>query len=146
MSMKDVSDMLKKLHGKSCEIGWFESNKYTNGVPVASVAAWNDLGVTDEEGKVLIPSRPFVRTAIADGNASVDDEVKRSFNLVIQRKITPDQVLGRVGLHFEAAIVDSIKNGGWVANAESTVARKGFDKPLIGVTGLLWQSVTHKTS
>ncbi|WLW40830.1 hypothetical protein GNAINCEL_00048 [Serratia phage KKP 3709] len=60
-------------------------------------------------------------------------------------KITVDQMLNQIGMAMENSIVDSIKNGGWTPNAPSTIAKKGFDMPLID-DGHMWQNVNSKVT
>ncbi len=64
---------------------------------------------------------------------------------IIERKITGDQAMGQIGLILEGYIVKSIRDGGWQGNADSTIKKKGFDKPLID-TGHMWKTVTSKVS
>lgn len=64
---------------------------------------------------------------------------------VIEGKITPDKALAQIGMAMEAKIVDSIKNGNWPPNAESTEKAKGFNTPLID-TGQMLQQVASKVS
>ncbi len=42
-------------------VGFFEKSKYADGTPVATVALANEFGTRNEEGKVVIPERPFFR-------------------------------------------------------------------------------------
>lgn len=139
MDTKGLEKLLAEMNGKEVDVGWFESNRYEDGTQVAAVAACNELG----EGN--IPARPFMRKAFDDGSATVVERFHKDASMLITGKLTIDQVLGRVGMHYEAAIVESIKNGGWQPNAPITIKRKGFDKPLIE-TGIMWQSPTHVIS
>lgn len=139
MAIKDVSAALSKLNGATVEIGWFSSNRYNTGVPVAAVAAWNELGTEK------MPSRPFMRKAIADGNESVGALVAHDMNSILQGNLTADQHLHRIGMHYESAVVESIVGGSWVPNSESTIKRKGFDAPLRD-TKIMMQTVTHEIS
>lgn len=139
MGIKEISSLLKSLDGASVDIGWFESNRYPSGIPVATVAAWNELGTKTS------PSRPFVRKAVADGNATIGKLIEVDIKKLMAGALSPEQHLHRIGMHYETAVVDSITKGGWEANAPSTVAKKGYDAPLRDTKRML-QSVTHEIS
>ena len=53
---------------------------------------------------------------------------------------TSEKVLDELGVFAKGMLQKEIKNGEFVANAPSTVAKKGSSRPLID-TGLLRQSV-----
>ena len=121
------------------EVGFFETAKYQNGVPVAAVAAWNEFGVSQEAKKILgaIPSRPFFREAIRNNK----DKVKK---ILADADVLADKnVLEKVGEHMKGEITKSIVSGDWAPNAPYTVEEKGSSKPLID-TGLLRQSVHYE--
>ncbi|USN16330.1 hypothetical protein PLUTO_00140 [Luteibacter phage vB_LflM-Pluto] len=64
---------------------------------------------------------------------------------VLEGKITPDQALAQIGMAMEGCIVDSIKSGNWLPNADSTVKKKGFNKPLID-KAVMFQTVSSKVT
>ncbi len=147
---------LKTMKDQTIEAGWFESARYQagKGVPdaqvgmsVARVARINEFGATIKRGKstIVIPPRPFMRGAYTKIKAKRNEIQKKIAKQIIEGKIKPEQAFIQIGLFMEGEIVESIKNGGWVANAPSTVKRKGFNKPLIH-TGQLWQAVASKVS
>jgi hypothetical protein len=159
---------LQKLGQLKVQVGWFESNRYPNGeeakpetkaeakerkttgrgnqgIPVAQVAYWNEYGT------VTSPARPFMRLADYLVQRSMLEVKDKLIQKMSRGQLTPEQVMGQFGLFVEAAIVDSIKNGGWAANSPVTVngsangfiKGKGFNAPLID-TGLMWKSVVSK--
>lgn len=139
---------LKGLGGKKVEAGWFETARYTAGpgVPedkvgmsIAQVARFNEFGTA------TIPARPFMRLASVHFNRDRHDIQAKIGMKVIDGKITPEQALGQIGLAMEGKIVDSIKNGNWPPNAESTAKAKGFNKPLID-TAQMFKAVSSKVS
>lgn len=138
--LKDHIDKMKALNDINVEVGWFSSNRYPNGQPVAAVARWQEYGTA------RITARPFMRLAqkMADRNiAKINAAVTKD---VLTKDMSPKQALEKnVGGALKIIIVDSIKNGGWKSNAKSTAKRKGFDKPLID-TALMWKSVSVKVS
>lgn len=147
---------LKKMKGFSVTAGWYATARYQAGkgvnpkmvgMPIATVAKINEYGATIKRGKakIIIPARPFMRLAAKKIKVKIVDVQRKIARQMVNGKIDVKQGLGQIGLFMEGEIVDSIKNGGWVANAPSTVAKKGFDKPLID-TGQMWQSVASKVS
>jgi hypothetical protein len=155
MSILDThAKMLKELNGYTVEAGWFESARYKAGkrvnprmvgVPVARIARINEFGASIKRGDktITIPARPFMRMAVGKFKTARIEKQAKIVRQMLSGKIKPEQALAQIGLVMEGCIVDSIKNGGWPGNAKSTIAKKGFDKPLID-SGQMWQAVTSK--
>jgi len=135
----------RRAHGResNVEVGFFDTARYQNGVPVAAVAAWNEFGV--DYGGLHIPSRPFFREAVRVSK----DKVKREQARV---DVLPEKkILERIGLIVETEIKRQIKTGDWTPNVPSVTARKaaksyagaapGSPKPLID-EGDLFRSAT----
>lgn len=78
----------------------------------------------------------------AQKRSSIQAKIARK---LINGEITPEQALKQIGGAMEGEIIDSIKNGGWQKNADSTIKAKGFDKPLID-TATMFKTVTSKVS
>ena len=115
--------------------GKFVSKDKSNYATEHHVAAYN----------IVIPPRPFMRKAGEDFKKSLPELQKKLGKKFLNNEITADQMLNQIGLHLEGLIVDSMNNGGWIKNADSTIARKGFDKPLKH-WGTMIQTVTYKIS
>lgn len=115
-------------------VGFFEGATYPDGTPVATVAAINNFGSQapngpGDEGTVQrIPPRPFFTTMVINGQTHWGDDLAK---ILKAADMDAAVALGRMGLHLENELRDSILEGGWTPNAPSTVARKGFDKPLV---------------
>lgn len=84
-----------------------------------------------------------MRLAWSRFNADRGTIQKRIARDLVSGKITPDKALGQIALILEGYIAKSIKNGNWEPNAKSTVAAKGFDKPLIHSSHML-QSLSSR--
>jgi hypothetical protein len=144
---------LKAATSKKVEAGWFESDRYGGtkgnsvGVPVAKIARIMEFGAEIERSDttIIIPSRPFMRGAWSAFRAARKQVQTKMAKQLIEKKITSDQYLAQIGLLLEGFIAKSIKNGGWQKNADPTVAKKGFDKPLID-TGHMLKTVNSKVS
>ena len=55
---------LKELEGLEGKVGWFETARYENGLPVAQAAQWNEFGTS------TAPARPFMRPTAIEQKAS----------------------------------------------------------------------------
>lgn len=104
-------------------------------VYVAQVAFWNEYGTTSSKGHAGIPPRPFFRSMIAAKSPKWGDNLGR---VLVANGYDKNKALSLVGGKIVEQLQDSIKNGGWQENTDSTVARKGFDKPLID-SGVMWR-------
>lgn len=144
---------LKAAKGSKVEAGWFESDRYggtkkdSTGAPVAKIARINEFGATITRGKttIVIPSRPFMRGAwlkFRSDRAKIQAKIAKQ---MIDKNLTGPQAMAQIGLILEGYIVGSIRDGGWQGNADSTIKKKGFDKPLID-TGHMWKTVSSKVS
>lgn len=106
----------------SVEVGFLEGATYPDGTPVASVAFWN------EYGNGSAPPRPFFRTMIEKEKESWPGKLAAAY------KATGgdgDKALALVGEDIDGALKQSINDFSSPALAQSTIDRKGFDKPLI---------------
>lgn len=117
------------------------------GVPVAYIARIQEFGARVKRGKstIIIPARPFMRGAWSRFQQQRSAIQKNIAGKMAEGKIEPEQALAQIGMAMEGCIVESIKKGGWVANAPSTERKKGFNKPLID-TAQMWQSVSSKVT
>lgn len=91
--------------------------------------------------KIVIPPRPFMRLAWSNFYAARSTIQKKIAKQLVRGEIDIDQALAQIGLVLEGCIAKSIRNGGWTPNAPSTVAKKGFNKPLID-SGHMFQSIS----
>lgn len=130
--LKGMAARLKSADTVSC--GFFEGATYPDGTPVAMVAAINNYGSQaasgpGDEGTVQrIPPRPFFTTMVIKGVAHWGEDLGK---ILPAANMDAKLALGRLGKKMEGELQDSILNGGWTPNAPSTIAAKGFDKPLI---------------
>lgn len=118
-------------------VGFLEGATYPNGTPVALVAASHNYGVP---GK--LPARPFFSRMVQkeqDGwPALIEDGLKRS-------RMDARGALEFAGRIMVEQVQASILAGGFAPLAESTIARKGFDKVLVDTTHML-NSVASEVS
>lgn len=145
--IKDQIAALKELRGKEVQTGWFDSDKYPDGTSTAYVARIVNFGcVVKQNGiTIIIPARPFMQKAYANFVSNRKKLENGLAKKLIEGKITPEQALAQIGMAMEGCIVESIRDGEWIPNAASTIAKKGFDKPLID-SAHMWQTVNSKVS
>lgn len=123
---------------KHVDVGIFASSRYSDGTPVAAVAAWNEFGTKN------IPERPAIRIA----NAQNELELIR----IIRTQVDPltmvitKRVGGSIGVSQQGATKKSIVYLRDPENAESTLLKK-FPKtnPLVN-SGLYARSITYKVT
>jgi hypothetical protein len=115
------------------QVGYPEGETYPDGTPLGLVAAVNNYGAPARG----IPPRPFFTDTIKAGESRWPGEIAA---IAKAAEYNPGLTLARFGDNVAGQIKEAI--GAWEdpPNAESTVARKGFDKPLID-THLMFDSV-----
>lgn len=116
-----LGDIARKMDG-SVEVGFMEGATYPDGTPVAAVAFFN------ENGTSTAPARPFFRTMIAKESPTWGGKMAK---LAKATGNDGPKILEFMGEDIEGALKQSINDFTDPGNAESTIARKGFDKPLI---------------
>ena len=133
--MKKVGSLSKALSkykdmNASVRVGVLENATYPDGTPVAMVAFWNEYGTRTS------PVRAFFRTTVSEN--------KKNWVLSVQNLMKmhndPKQVMGLIGVHMQEQIVQSINTWSDPPNSAYTIAKKGFDKPLVE-TALLMRSI-----
>ena len=133
---KVLESIGKKMHG-SVRVGFLEGSTYsTDGMSIPTVAFWNEFGTS------RIPARPFFRTTIKDKESLWGN------HLVSFAKIYDydgPKVLDAMGEIMAQDIQATIT--GWTdpRNADSTIARKGFNAPLRD-TNEMHDAVKHVVS
>ena len=114
----------------SVRVGVLENATYPDGTPVAMVAFWNEYGTRTS------PVRAFFRTTVSEN--------KKNWVLSVQNLMkmhnNPQQVMGLIGVHMQEQIVQSINTWSDPPNSAYTIAKKGFDKPLVE-RGIMMRSI-----
>lgn len=107
-------------------IGYFEEQgSNAKGTPLVKQAAALELGTE------IIPPRPFLRRPFDQKKKELLQRFKREAIEVIAGKKTKKQVLDEISKEFIKDAQKGILAGPWIPNAPSTIAKKGFDQPLI---------------
>jgi hypothetical protein len=121
--------------GGVVNVGFLEGASYpagseNAGLPVAQVAFWNEFGT------VNAPTRPFFRGMIAQNSPEWGEQLGANIKLA---GYNSQRALELQGTVMKDQLVKSIVDTTSPPNAPSTIARKGFDKPLID-TGYMQRS------
>lgn len=102
---------------------------------LVDIAMWNELGT------VNIPSRPFMRDS-ADKHMEAINHMLMAQKDALLKGATAREILNTIGLFQQDLVQTEIDQGDFVANARSTIRKKGSDKPLID-TGTMKNSVHY---
>ena len=114
---------------RTTDIGYFRGSQHHSGFPTAVIAAFNEWGVPARN----VPSRPFMQASAnrlrGKDKKGIIEAVKQGYN-ARTGEMTLDGVM-RVGQHGQAIMRLVIEEFDTPPNAPFTIARKGFDNPLI---------------
>lgn len=136
-SISKAVAVLEGLEGLEGKVGWFDSARYPDGTPVAYVATIH------EHGAGPIPARPFMRPSVAEYGASWMELMGQGAKAALNGSVSPAAVLEAVTLRAAGDVGKAIRAVTSPPLKPMTIARKGFDKPLVD-TGQMLQSVTGK--
>jgi hypothetical protein len=107
------------------------------GLTLGEAARINEFG--SEDGR--IPERPAWRMGLAHGQKEFNRLNEVNLHLVALGRKSVDQALGELGAMGAARVKMEIRDGDFVPNAPSTIARKGSSHPLVD-TAQTRQSIT----
>ncbi len=113
----------------------YPANGSENPVFVAQVAFWNEYGTE------RTPPRPFFRTMIETKSPTWGRDVAK---LAKYHHYDLDKVLHLMGERLVDQLRTSIYNDEGPANAASTIAKKGFDRPLIDSSIMVREGITYE--
>jgi hypothetical protein len=128
---------LRDIDGLVGKTGYFETAKYPDGTPVAYVATIHEYGAAGQG----IPARPTMRPTAADKRTEWAGLMAKGARDALNGKMTSRDALERLTLRAAGDVSKAISALQTPALSPRTIARKGFDKPLVD-TGLMLRSVT----
>ena len=142
----------RKLDGIELKVGWFETNKYEDGTPVAYVATIQEFGYP----KGNIPPRPFMRPTITREENNWRHIIEIEALQIFAGKSTATKLFEILGLIASGDIGKSIAAVFTPPLSPITIANRKFkradkktkgalDKPLID-TGIMFETVTYKVN
>ena len=125
---------IEKLKEQQVFVG-FQAGQVADdrGVDMAQIAMFNELGTS------TAPARPFLRDSVDENEDVIRDQCGKELKK-LTTGATAETVLKRVGALGVRLVQEKIGSGSFEPNAESTIRKKGSDKPLID-TGRMRQSV-----
>lgn len=140
--LKTFDLKLKELASKQGKVGWFESSKYEDGTPVASVAAQNEFGDVNKK----IPPRPTIRPAMIENKTKWMNLAAWQAKQILAGKSTAQEGMELLTLDAQNAISKNIAGLTSPPLAPYTVAKRqergnSSVKPLID-TGLEFATLT----
>lgn len=122
----------------SLSVGFFEGKTYPDGTPVALVAAVQNFGAPAKG----IPPRPFFSNMVREKASTWGPALGRILPSV---NYDAPQALGMMGELIAGDLRVSIQQTNSPPLKKSTIARKGFAKPLID-SGVMYNSVEYKVT
>ena len=126
-----LANIAKRLDGASeLRVGFLEGATYPDGTPVATVAATNEFGRPDK-GQ---PPRPFFRQMIEQNSPNWGRQIGK---LLKANGGDSAAALDAMGSVIKGQLQRSINQFTSPPLAPSTIAAKGFDKPLIETAHML---------
>jgi len=128
--MKALEAIAKKMGGGSVSVGFMEGATYPDGTPVAAVAFWNEYGKPEQNQ----PPRPFFRNMIAAESPTWAGKMAK---LAKATDYDGPRVLAMMGEDVKGALQQSINDLSTPVLAPSTIAAKGFGKPLIDTSHMI---------
>ena len=135
----ELGKILNKLkRASSLDIGFMGGATEADGTSVAMVAAINEYGAPSR-GQ---PPRPFFRGMIARNKGEWGPALGKAMQATGG---DAERSLDILGQEVQEELQDSIRELKSPPLAPSTIARKGFAKPLIDTSTML-RSVTHKVN
>lgn len=133
---KKLAEIAEQLGDpKTLRVGFLEGATYPDGESVAMVAAANEFG----DPGMNRPPRPFFRRMIAGKSPQWGDDFGKIAQAVNYDASTLFSLMGE---RIKDQLQGSIRELTDPALAQSTIQRKGFDKPLID-TGHMLNSVDY---
>ena len=144
---KKMERNLLRYEGVFVQTGWWR-NVYSNGVPVAQVAAWNEEGHMNGGmfAGTYTPPRPFMRQGFVP---LAKKNLKKFYPFIHQiamGTMSWKQMGKTMGETFTQLLQETILKWNRPANSPATVAMKGFNDPLIGISGRMYDTVKYKVT
>lgn len=132
-----LRDMASRLGSpQEVRVGFLEGATESDGTSMPMVAAINEFGAP----AAGIPARPYFRGMITAHQGEWGGQLGK---VLVTQDYDATAALGLMGQKIGAELVQSIKDLVSPPLAPETIARKGFDKPLID-HGDMWKGVASE--
>lgn len=138
--LRDLAKAIDSISQKNVYIGVIGNNSEREGeLNNAQLMAIHEFGTDDGH----VPERAPIRKTMAKNGDSYGTMFEKAIKGVLEGKSDADIILNRIGAQVAGDVVGEIQAGVEPGLAESTIKRKGSDKPLID-TGALVQSISYE--
>ncbi|WP_205954248.1 hypothetical protein [Pantoea stewartii] len=128
---KKLAEIARKLgNGSTIKVGFLDGSTYPDGTSVPMVAAANEFG----DPAMNRPPRPFIRNMISEKSPEWPDEISK---ILVATGYDGKATFSLMGERIKGQMQESIRNFSEPALAESTIRKKGFDKPLIDTSVMI---------
>lgn len=134
---KEIKAQFPKIDKAVVKTGIQSDAGENEGVSIAEYAAFNEFGTR------TIPERPFMRKTFDDNLANYNKLIERLFKGMLSGKLDAKFAFDTLGQQTEDDMKDTITNGNFTANAQSTIDKKGSSSPLID-TGTMRNSIRYE--
>lgn len=135
-------ELVKRVFGgvrARVAVGVFSQDAHPDAEGLTMVA----LATIHEFGLGNVPERSFLRAYVDENEARIRKAAGALMQSVVEGRRTKEQALDALGLWMVGQVQKRIADGVPPPNAESTIAQKGSDTPLID-TGALRTAIKHK--
>jgi len=136
LDFKFVNKILKDAKSRSISVGFDNTPHPKSKESLASIAAFN------EDGTSTIPPRPFMKMAFVS-NANFMTNIRVNGRKILRGELDSQQAMNLLKKEAVQAVKESIDNFDNPENADATIAKKGFNDPLID-TGFMRNNVRAK--
>lgn len=130
-----IKEELEKLGNMKVIVEIDPDKVYSTGEKVEKVAVWMEYGA--DEFNVNYPARPFFRVGFDANIENLKKLYEKRVDLIIAGNGTAEALGHELGKYMVQKIKEVIENGEFAELAESTIKRKGSDKPLVDTKALL---------
>jgi hypothetical protein len=143
--LERILKRLNALGNKEVSIGFFKEDQYEDGLSVAQVAKWNDIGRGTEGINGRIPPRPFMSAGLRDLLKSRPylRMYAQYLSKVLSGKMPVLSMYEQIGKFASEDLKEIIDRWAYPRNSPITIAIKGFNDPLIH-TGKMRDSAKYK--
>ena len=131
-ALKAIAERLS--NARAVNVGFQDGSTDDKGMSNATKAFLNEYGTSKT------PSRPFFRNMIAKEKPSLHKKLSGALKA---NNFDATKALGGMGLYLEDALKQSINDLTSPALSPATIAKKGFNKPLIDTSSMI-KSITSE--
>lgn len=140
---KGILRNIERTHGARVQVG-VQGKEASSVHPTASGSQTiGDVAFWNEYGTATAPERSFLRSTMDEQRVMIDQAALLAASMISMDRATPETALGIVGARLRQLVQAKIVLLKTPPNAPSTIAKKGFDDPLVH-TMALHDAITSK--